>query len=85
MTDGSKATITIDLPILTPVFVSCPIPPYDMLLNKQERVVLVKHLLEDKSPSAIAAELGYSNAGKIREIYDGALNKIRAHFGEQLC
>jgi len=85
ITDGSKVEVIIDLPMLTPVFISCPTPPYDTLLNKQERVVLVKHLLEDKSPSAIAAELGYSNAGKIREIYDGAIGKIRSHFEEQLC
>lgn len=76
----------IDLPRLTPALISNPSPPFDTLWTKQERAVIVKVYVEDKSFSATADELGYSNATIVRTMHHNALDKFRAYAkGELNC
>ena len=70
----------IDIPKLSLSFVSTPQPPFDTLLTKQERIIMIKLLVEGKSASATADELDYSNAITIRNMWDSAITKIRDHF-----
>lgn len=77
--DDTLVDMYIDLPVLSLSFVSAPVEPYDTLLTKQERIVMVKILVDDKSPSAVAAELDYSNTTVVRNIWSSAITKIRNH------
>ena len=74
----------IDIPKLSLSFVSTPKPPFDKLLTKQERIVMVKLLVEGKSASAAADDLDYSNATTIRNMWNSAIQKIRDHFDVQV-
>lgn len=74
----------IDIPQLSLSFISSPKPPFDTLLTKQERIVMIKLLVECKSASAAADDLDYSNATTIRNMWDSAIQKIRTHFDVQL-
>lgn len=67
----------IDLPRLTPALISRPPKPFDELWSKQERAIIVKVYVEDKSFSATADELGYSNATIVRDMHDEALQRFR--------
>jgi hypothetical protein len=60
--------------------ISSPEPPFDTLLTKQERLIMIKMLVERKSPSAIAVELDYSSAVTVRDKYNSAINKLRSHY-----
>jgi len=70
----------IGIPNLTYQFISCPEAPFNALLTKQERLIMVKLLVEHKSPSAIAVELDYSSATTVRAKWNNAIQKIRTHF-----
>ena len=79
--DGTLVNKYIDLPSLSLSFISMPSPPFDTILTKQERRVMIKLLVDSKSASATAEELGYSNATTVRNMFESAIQKIREHFG----
>ncbi len=77
--DGTGAFVEqyIDIPILNYSFISEPPKPFDKLWNKQQRAVIIKLYLEDKSLSAAAEELGYNNTSIVRKLRDDAIQSYR--------
>ena len=70
----------IDIPQLSLSFISTPKAPFDKILTKQERIIMIKLLVECKSASAVADDLDYSNATTVRTMWNSAVQKIRNHF-----
>lgn len=73
----------VDLPILNKGFVSSPPQPFDKLWTKQQRAIIIKIYMEDRSFSAAADDLGYSNTANIRELHDRALQSYRDWAGRK--
>jgi len=67
----------IDLPVLNKAFVSDPPAPFDQLWTKQQRAIIIKIYVEDKSFSGAAEDLGYSNTATIRILHDAALSSYK--------
>ena len=68
-----------DVPRLTHTLISSPVPPFDKIWTKKERLILVKYFAEDKPITTIAKELGYCNAQTVKDMFESALSKFRKY------
>lgn len=65
--------VTLDIPHLSPKFITQPSEPFDTIWTKIQRSIMVMKFADEMSDSAIASKLGLGNGSNVRKLYKEAI------------